>query len=94
MSFIICHGLKVYFLHGFVFVIVLYPDDFKRFTNQIKDTYQIVCQAEDRANPSSWAKLQARLNWGLNLAHLRDCRVAAVDPLFIDEKKVSGGTAM
>ena len=27
------------------------------------------------ANPSSWAKLQARVNWGLNLAHLRDCRV-------------------
>ena len=25
------------------------------------------------------------------MAHLRDCRVAAVDPLFIDEKKVSGG---
>lgn len=36
--------------------------------------YQIVCQPEDEANPSSWAKLQAFVNWGLNLAHLRDCR--------------------
>ena len=45
------------------------------FTNQLKHSYQIVCQPEDRANPSTWAKLQARVNWGLNLAHLCDCRV-------------------